>query len=305
MRLRSIGIGIVATLVALCYSFLLSTADAQELNSPIGANHVLLIGFDGYGGHYVHWDELPNLSRFKEKGAWTLKKRSVIPSSSALNWATILMGTPSEIHGFRTWGSKAPDIPSATLTEDGLFPDIFYLTRQVKPDAKLYCVYSWDGIGYLFDKKVMTEEESVEDDEKVLEVGMRYIAENPTLAFIYFHQPDITGHGVGWGTPEYYAAVRHLDEQAGKILDYLEANDRLKDTVVILTSDHGGSEKGHGGESMEHMEAPFYLYGCGVKPGEITDVVAGYDVGATIAWILGIDPPQAWRGKPITSAFGK
>ena len=304
MKFRVIGIGLVASFVALC-CFALSSVTAQELNSPVGAKHVIFIGFDGYGGHYVHWDELPNLSRFKDNGAWTLKKRSVIPSVSAINWASMLMGTPSEIHGFRDWGSKEPDLPSAILTENGLFPDIFYVIRQAKPDAKLYCVYSWDGIGYLFDKKSVTDEKNAENDEDVCKTGLEYLAENPTFAFIYFSEPDSTGHAIGWGTQEYYEAVKKLDGYVGQLFEYLEANDRLKDTVVIFSSDHGGSEKGHGGESMEHMEAPLYFYGCGVKPGEITDVTASYDIGATIAWILGVEQPQAWRGKPITSVFGK
>ncbi|MBQ6620031.1 MAG: alkaline phosphatase family protein [Thermoguttaceae bacterium] len=103
----------------------------QEIPSPVGAKHVVLIGYDGFGGNYIHWDELPNLSRFKDHGAWTQKMRSVIPSSSAINWASILMGTPSEIHGFRTWGSREPDLPSAVLTKTGSSP-IFSILPEKK-----------------------------------------------------------------------------------------------------------------------------------------------------------------------------
>ena len=303
--MRQMMAGKVA-LCAMILSLLVMTgASAQDfVKSPVGAKHVILIGYDGYGGNYVQWDQLPNLSRFRDQGAWTLKKRSIIPSASALNWATILMGAGSELHGFRTWGSKAPDLPSAFLTENGLFPDIFYMARQTYPEAKLCACYSWDGIGYLFDKKAMNEDKFVETDEEVCQLGLEY-EKDATLAFIYFSEPDGTGHGIGWGTQEYYDAVKKLDGFLGQLLDYLEANNCLEDTVVMFTSDHGGIEKGHGGETMEEMEAPFLILGCGVKPGEITDVVAGYDVAATIAWVMGITPHQAWRGRAITSAFGK
>ncbi len=277
----------------------------QEIPSPVGAKHVVLIGYDGFGGNYIHWDELPNLSRFKDHGAWTQKMRSVIPSSSAINWASILMGTPSEIHGFRTWGSREPDLPSAVLTEDGLFPDIFYLTRKEIPDSSLYCVYTWVGIGFLFDNKVMNDVLHAQSAEEVCSKGLEYLANNPTLTFIYFSGPDGAGHEKGWGTPEYYEVVRRQDALLGQLLDYLEANDRMKDTVVLFVSDHGGTGNGHGGETMEEMETPFLALGCGVKPGEITDVVADYDVAATIAWVLGLEAPQAWRGRPVLSAFGK
>ncbi|MBR2585656.1 MAG: alkaline phosphatase family protein, partial [Thermoguttaceae bacterium] len=145
-------ISLKALLGAAVLSLLVTaSASAQDfVKSPVGAKHVILIGYDGDGGHYVQWDQLPNFRRLRDGGAWTLKKRRVIPSASALNWATILMGAPSELHGFRTWGSKAPDLPSAFLTENGLFPDIFYMTRKAYPDSKLYACYAWDGIGYVF-----------------------------------------------------------------------------------------------------------------------------------------------------------
>ncbi|MBQ3454224.1 MAG: alkaline phosphatase family protein, partial [Thermoguttaceae bacterium] len=144
---------VLLTAAALSLLAMMSAAPAQDfVKSPVGAKHVILIGYDGFGGNYVQWDQLPNLSRFRDRGAWTLKKRSVLPSGSALNWESILTGAGSELHGFRTAGSKAPDLPSAFLTENGRFPDIFYLTRQAYPASKLYACYSWDGIGYLFDK---------------------------------------------------------------------------------------------------------------------------------------------------------
>ncbi|MBO7678232.1 MAG: alkaline phosphatase family protein, partial [Thermoguttaceae bacterium] len=151
-----------------------SSISAHEIDSPVGAKHVVLIGYDGFGGNYIHWDELPNLSRFKDNGAWTQKMRSVIPSSSAINWASILMGAPSEIHGFRTWGSRAPDLPSAVLTENGIFPDIFYLTRREVPESSLYCVYTWVGIGFLFDNKVMDDVLHAPSAEEVCSKGLEY-----------------------------------------------------------------------------------------------------------------------------------
>ena len=76
-------------------AFVAAQSNAQEINSPIGAKHVVWIGSDGFGAHYVDWDELPNLKKMKENGAWTLHMRSVLPSASALNWETQMTGAPS------------------------------------------------------------------------------------------------------------------------------------------------------------------------------------------------------------------
>ncbi len=319
-------------LVVVAFVFLMVPfLSGQEIQSPIKAKHVVMIGYDGYGAHYIKWDELPNLKKLRDGGAWTDKMRCVLPSVSAINWATMLMGAGSELHGFRTWGSKKPDLPSRILTAKGKFPCIFSAIKDQYPDSTAYAVYSWDGIGYLFENSAAIEHiyagnrtDSVFDykgkgfttskdgkktpieypnDELVCEKGLEFLAKNPTFTFMYFSEPDSVGHTVGWGTPQYYATVRKLDVFLGQIINYLEKNDRFKDTVIVFVSDHGGTEKGHGGEIMEHMEVPFLLYGCGVKQGEIQDVVVNYDVAATIAWILGAKAPQVWRGQPVKSAF--
>ncbi|MBQ9812358.1 MAG: alkaline phosphatase [Thermoguttaceae bacterium] len=284
-------------------AFVAAQSGAQEINSPVGAKHVVWIGSDGFGAHYVNWDELPNLKKMKENGAWTLHMRSVLPSASAINWETQLTGAPSESHGYRTWGSKVPDLPPIFVGENGRFPDIFHVVKQAIPDAKTSVVYSWDGIGYLFDKAALDSDNYVQQEDEVYETGKGYIAEKPTLTFIYFHEPDITGHGQGWGTEAYQAMLTTIDAYVGKLLADIEAAGIADDTVVLFSSDHGGSEKGHGDARMDHMEVPFIIYGKGVKAGEITDVVVHYDVAATIAWILGADAPQAWRGLPVLSAF--
>jgi len=76
------------------------------------------------------------------------------------------------------------------------------------------------------------------------------------------------------------------------------------DTIFVLTSDHGGIDKGHGGMTLEEMLTPFIVYGKGVKPGfEMTDAMMQYDVPATIAYILGLETPQVWVGRPMLSIF--
>ena len=37
----------------------------------------------------------------------------------------------------------------------------------------------------------------------------------------------------------YYAAISFIDYQVGQILDYLESEDELDNTLILYTSDHG------------------------------------------------------------------
>ena len=75
--------------------------------------------------------------------------------------------------------------------------------------------------------------------------------------------------------------------------------------VVYFSSDHGGSGKGHGEARLDHMEAPYVVFGHGIQPGEIKDVFVNFDCPATAAWLLGLQRPQAWRGLPAYSISEK
>ena len=62
--------------------------------------------------------------------------------------------------------------------------------------------------------------------------------------------------------------------------------------------------QGHGTLVMEDMESPFVVFGKNVKSGYlIEEPVVQYDIAATIAYILGLETPSAWRGKPVLGVF--
>ncbi|MDO4551616.1 MAG: alkaline phosphatase [Planctomycetia bacterium] len=285
-------------------------AETSSEQNPI--KHVVLIGWDGFGSAYVNWDEIPTLKKMKENGAWTVKNRSVLPSVSAINWASILMGAGSELHGYRQWGSAQPDIPSASLTEKGKFPDIFSLVHQQMPGAITASVYTWDNISNLHETppenytKYIPHQQKVimpEEYQKVVDQAIKYLNDKPVLSFFYFDDPDTTGHTSGWGSPEYQKKLTELDGYLAQILKYLEDNNRMNDTIIIFVSDHGGTGKKHGSDTLRDMETPFIIYGAGVKQGEINSTMVNYDTAATIAWALNLKLPECWRGKPVTSAF--
>ena len=73
------------TFVLLCLSVF---AQAQVKR----AKHIILIGCDGFGGYALKDANMPTLKGLMAKGSWTDKARSVLPSSSAVNWASMLMG---------------------------------------------------------------------------------------------------------------------------------------------------------------------------------------------------------------------
>ena len=79
----------------------------------------------------------------------------------------------------------------------------------------------------------------------------------------------------------------------------------LDDTIFILTSDHGGIDKGHGGKTMQEMETAFIISGKNIKKGLRFDDVSmmQYDVASTIAHIFNLEQPQVWIGRPMKIVF--
>lgn len=270
------------------------------------AKHVVWIGLDGWGSYSVEKAEMPVTKQFMKEGAYTLKKRSVLPSSSAVNWASMFMGAGPEIHGYTEWGSQTPELPSRELNKHGIFPTVFQLLRDAQPNAEIGCLYDWDGIKHLVDTLSMSYHAQGPDYNKqptvLCEMAVKYITEKkPTLTMIVFDNPDHVGHADGHDTPAYYANIKELDGYIGQIVDAVKKAGMYDDTIFIITADHGGIEKGHGGKTMMEMETPFIISGKNIKKGYCFDNLSmmQFDCASTVATIFNLQQPQVWIGRPM------
>jgi len=288
---------------------LASCGEKQQTLQP-RAKHVVMIGVDGWAGHdLAQAQNIPNIRAMMANGSYTLHKRSVLPSASAINWASIFMGAPTEMHGYTKWNSQVPEIPSPVINDHNIFPTIYSIIREQKPEAETGCTFDWIGVKYVIDTLAISHVEfipdSYEDINKNCTIAENYIKDKkPFFYTAYFGTLDESGHEHGWYTPEYYNTLAEVDTAVGRIIQALKDAGIYDDTILIITSDHGGINTGHGGMTLEELETPFIICGKGVKKGyEFPDVMMQYDTPATIAYILGIQPPQAWVGRPVLSIF--
>lgn len=269
--------------------------------------HVFLIGVDGMGAYAWKKAEIPVMRNIMKQGSWSLNARSVLPSSSAANWASMLMGAGPELHGFTTWGSKKPDLPSRELDKYGMFPTIFSLLREQNPKAEIGVIYEWDGIGYLFPKAAVDHDQNCDSDSILTIETIKYIEKKkPTLLFVHLHDVDSVGHMVGHDTKEYYASIERTDQNIGKIIESIKKAGILNESIILISADHGGINKGHGEKTMAEMEIPWIIMGPGIKKDNaISESIMTFDTAATIMALLQIKPPQSWIGRPVRSAFNK
>jgi arylsulfatase A-like enzyme len=127
--------------------------------------------------------------------------------------------------------------------------------------------------------------------------------------FKFQKNPDINGKGAGISADDiqqvrslYDGALSAIDESIGKIFDELTARDLMKDTMVIITADHGedlfdsGMLHGHGehliGDKVLHV--PWVLKfpdTTAINHRDVETLSRSIDIAPTILDFLGQDHP--------------
>ena len=104
----------------------------------------------------------------------------------------------------------------------------------------------------------------------------------------------------------YWAHVRETDDYAAALFGILEKHGVLKDSTVILTTDHGDEFGEHGGLShdgklyAELIDAPLIVYdGSFDVPVRCDKLVSGVDIAPTILSLMGVEPEAAFAGQSL------
>ena len=103
---------------------------------------------------------------------------------------------------------------------------------------------------------------------------------------------------------DYLACVKSVDDNLGRVLDYLDANGLTENTLVVLTSDQGFYLGDHGFFDKrfiyeESLRMPFLVrYPKMVKAGsENTELIANIDFAPTLLAAAGIRTEQPMHGR--------
>jgi predicted AlkP superfamily pyrophosphatase or phosphodiesterase len=266
---------------------------------------VFIIGLDGMRGPAVNETDTPHLDAFMKDGAWTTKAQSVMPSASYQAWGAMLHGVGPDIHQIN---SKRP------IEEDVNWPSFMKVARQECPDAKIGAYCAWTPIiDDIIEDSVQADAVSVHDAE-LMPKALEYLRdEKPDIFFIHLDIIDGTGHGHGYKSDEYHEAIRLCDGWVGDLLDAIESIGDPAESLVIITSDHGGTEifddngeliaNSHGTDHPECMEIFWAARGPGIVPGEMA---ANFNIGATapvVTHALGLNAPEGWEESVPTGLF--
>jgi arylsulfatase A-like enzyme len=107
---------------------------------------------------------------------------------------------------------------------------------------------------------------------------------------------------------DYLATIKSVDDNIGRVLDYLEENNLSKNTIIVYASDQGFFIGEHGWFDKrfmyeESIRMPFVIKYPGlIKPGTINkDIITNIDFAPTILEMLGLQAPKSVQGKSFFS----
>ena len=276
-----------------------SQASAQTAAAP-RAKHVFIISFDGGKPSVMQKSRMPVLNDVIKQGAHTWSARTTFPSITLTSHTSMLTGVGPGKHKvlWNTWKPENGMVP---------VPTIFKLAKADKTRKLKTAMFVGKAkFIHLFTEDAVDEFSfPAYDCKAVSRAAAEHIArEKPNLCFIHFADSDGAGHEFGWGSPEQIKAFADEDDALNVVKKAIEKAGIARESVIILSADHGGHAKTHGTASDDDMTIPWVAWGATVKPGyTITAPVTTYDTSATALWLLGVPVPDTFDGKPVTDAF--
>jgi len=264
-------------------------------------NYVFLIGLDGWGSYSFNNKNfsMPATKELMNNGSYTLQALNVVPSISLPNWSSMFMGASPNIT--RYWTNNPSKAASKIVDDYGLFPSIFTLLKKQRPQCKVAFFYEWKENGSLCPDNIIDTKQHINNLSQDISIVTNYIkTEKPNFCSIIIDEPDHVGHSIGHNTQAYYEELNRLDGLIAQIVQAIKDSGIWDNSIIILSSDHGGVRKGHGGDSPLEREIPFIIFGNNIKEKtKILENVQIYDIAPTIAYIFELETPLFWEGKVI------
>ena len=280
--------------------------------APKRADHVFIVSFDQGAPAGIEKSQMPLFKAMAAEGSHTWHACTIVPSLTLPSHISMLTGVGIQKHQV-LWNDYQPDkgpvkVPTvfSIAKEHGLTTALFVAKEKFKT---LVLPGSVDAF-------VWPEPSNAQNIADACAAQIATL--KPNLCFIHFGDPDATGHKYGVDSPEKMQALADCDAALKTIRDAAQKAGILESSIFILTADHGGHDTPelkdgkptgrvfgtHGSPATEDVEIPWIAWGKGVRAHfEITAPVVIYDTAATALWLLGIDTPESFWGRPVTSAF--
>jgi predicted AlkP superfamily pyrophosphatase or phosphodiesterase len=271
-----------ALLLLLCSSI----AAAAE---PGLAPKSLVVCFDGWRADAVGPDATPTIERLAT-GRWQPGYRAFFarrartiedaPSLSGPNHAAILTGVTARRHGITSNSERALAAMDV--------PDYLQWLERETPARVTVKLAAWPPAERL---RSGADVVAIGDDATIVTRAEAALAGDVDALFLFLDGPDAAGHADGFGGAAYARAVAEADRALGRLLDVVASRPAFarEDWQIVVTTDHGGVGRDHGGPSEPETTIPFLVASRQVTHAA-GGVVRNVDVAPTVLAHFGVDP---------------
>lgn len=279
--------------------------------APAGARrlseHVIIVSMDGLRPDAIDRFGATTVQRLIREGRYSPAARTVLPSSTLPSHTSMLTGVDVDAHGVR-WNADElaahgyVGVPTvfALASRAGLRTAAFFSKskfHQLEVPGTLHHTRSPKG-------GIRDRMWSGAHTARLVGEHLDSGAPLPDLLFVHIAEADVAGHLFGWMGRMYGGAVRQGDHALERVLAHADRRFGRGRYTVLLTSDHGGHGKSHGSADPRDVTIPWLAWGQGVSPGTLPAGIRTMDTAATALWLLGVDIPAHWVGRPVAAAFG-
>ena len=292
----------LTTLLLTALAFAIPSS-AQAPRAP-QLRYALIVSVDGLRPDVLLRADAPTLRGLMQRGMYSMWARTTDVAVTLPSHTSMLTGEPPERHGVTWNGSKLP--PGRT---GPLVPTLFTLAHRHGLTTAL--VAGKQKFGALRDPVTVdwsfVPGGDAEDDE-VADRAVEIIrGHSPNVLFVHLAGVDVAGHTHGWGTEKQLRAVAVADRSIERVLKALSERGTLDSTVIVVSSDHGGSGKSHGPGDERSRYIPWIVVGPGLPANldldqDATIHVRTEDTFATVCAMLGISVPSGVAGRPVKYA---
>jgi hypothetical protein len=292
------ALGLLGALLAAAYQPAIpGWREPLTSNEAAPVPKVLVIGIDGCRPDALVRALAPHLHRLILTGAYSDRAQTGDIPLSGPGWSSMLTGVWRQKHGVRN-----NDFDGADFVH---YPHFFRRLKQSRPDADTVSIVRWRPIHdhILADAELAVVASS---DHQVADRAAHALRERKADAvFVQFDDVDHAGHEFGFepAQPSYLAAIERTDRHIGRLLDAVRQRGTYgkEEWLILISTDHGGSGKGHGRNIPEDRTIFVLINGPSVTRGIIERPPAIVDVAATALAHLGVALAPSWEldARPI------
>lgn len=304
-RSRSI-VAVALTLLAACAPAT-QTVDVRGMRPapPSGrvTDHVIIISIDGLRPDAIEQFRAPTLQRLMREGSYSRNAQTILPSTTLPSHTSMLTGVGVEVHGVTFNSDEDANVTTLEV------PTVFSLAHAA--GFRTAAFFGKSKLQHLHLPQTLDHVRSSDSrmawagsaKRTVDEVRRHFATARPNLLFIHLAEADYAGHFFGWMGGSYARAVNHVDQAVALLVDHATERFGPGQYTVIVTADHGGHGRTHGTADPVDTTIPWIVWGEGVRTGGALAPVHTMDTAATVLWLLGVDVPADWSGRPVAEAF--